>query len=173
MSNFTVKSNYFLRNLYKNNSSLANKSSRTDVDPTTLQSADEKALRNGLSSLSSFNYEDDDKNELTATKAKYYNKLRAFVDSYNYTIDSGNGNSSDSSIRSKIKSMKALTKKYSSELENIGISSDSKGYLSLSKTALDNIKISTYEDMFGADSKYAKELSKYSKSISNHIDEYA
>lgn len=173
MSSFTVKTNNFLRNLYKDNRIYATKSNRTDIEASKLQSADEKALRNGIAGLSDFDYEDTDKNDLDSTKKKYYHKLKAFVDSYNYTIESGEKNSDDSSIKSKIKSMKSLTKKYESDLSNLGISTDSKGYLSLSTSALDNIKISSYEDMFGSDSEYTRELAKYSKSISHHIDEYA
>lgn len=173
MSSFTVKTNSFLRDLYKENRTFASKSGRTEIAKTSLQKADEKALRNGIDALADFDYEDDDKNDSDSTKKKYYNKLKAFVDSYNYTIDSGSDNSNDSSVKSKIKSMKSLMKKYSSELEDLGITSDDKGFLSLSTSALDNIKISSYEEMFGEDSKFTKELSKYSKSISNHIDAYA
>lgn len=173
MGSFTVKTNNFLRNLYKDNRAFASKSGRAEVKASDLQAADEKALRNGIAGLSDFDYEDTDKNDMDSTKKKYYNKLKAFVDSYNFTLESGDKNSSDSSIKSKIKSMRSVTKKYETELSDLGISSDSKGYLSLSTSALNNIKISSYEDMFGEDSSYTKELSKYSKSISNHIDAYA
>ena len=89
MSSFTVKTNNFLRNLYKDNRTYATKSNRTDIEASKLQSADEKALRNGIAGLSDFDYEDTDKNDLDSTKKKYYHKLKAFVDSYNYTIESG------------------------------------------------------------------------------------
>lgn len=44
MSSFTVKTNNFLRNLYKDNRTYATKSNRTDIEASKLQSADEKAL---------------------------------------------------------------------------------------------------------------------------------
>ena len=100
------------------------------------------------------------------------NKLRAFVDSYNLTLDSTSG-SKDRDAMKITKNMKKLVEKYKDELGEYGISVKSGGYLALSSSATDNLSFKTFEKKFGKDSEFMKELSKYDKQLSRHFDAYA
>ena len=174
MSSFSVTTNYYLRSLYSSDRTLTNKTTRAETKAASLQKADQDALRKGIRALADWDYEDEDENSKKAVKAKFYKNLKAFADSYNYTLESGDKASpDDSSIKHSVGNIRSLSKKYSEELSSLGIKTDSKGYMKISDSALDNIDVESYEEMFGKDSKYMKALSEYSKHVSSHINRTA
>ena len=174
MSSFSVSTNYYLRSLYSADRSLINKTTRAETKASSLQKADQDALRNGIRALADWDYEDDEENKKKNVKAKFYKNLKAFADSYNYTLESGDKASlEDGTIKHSVSNMRALSKKYSEELSSLGIKTDSKGYMKISDSALDNIDLDNYEEVFGKDSKYMKALSQYSKHVSSHINQTA
>ena len=174
VSSFSVSTNYYLRSLYSTDRSLISKATRDETKASSLQKADQDALRKGIRALADWDYEDDEENKKKTVKAKFYKNLKAFMDSYNYTLESGDKASlEDGTIKHSVNNMRALSKKYSEELSSLGIKTDSKGYMKISNSALDNIDLDNYEDVFGKDSKYMKALSQYSKHVSNHIDQTA
>ncbi len=69
----------------------------------------------------------------------------------------------------EIKKIKALTEKYSAELKSLGISVK-EGYMSISSTASTNISPDKYEELFGKDSSYMKELSALAKKMNRSVD---
>jgi hypothetical protein len=69
-----------------------------------------------------------------------------------------------------LKEMKSLRKDYKDELEELGVTFDEKGYMNLSSSAFDNIDKEEFEEMFGEDSQFLKELTKISKKLNRHID---
>ena len=170
MSTFTVKTTTYLRNLYNGNRSYAYKNKRTDTKSTTLQQADQTALRKGIQSLADWDYDDDEKNSEEVTKGRF---LKAFTGAYNFTIDSGTASSSDRTIKNATKQLKDLTDSYSDQLEGYGITVDKNGYMTLSDSAVDNIDIKNFKSLFGSDSDYMKELQALSKKTSRRIDTYA
>ncbi len=173
MSTFTVKTTTYLRNLYNGNRSYAYKNKRTDTKSTTLQQADQTALRKGIQSLADWDYDDDEKNSEEVTKGRFYSTLKAFTGAYNFTIDSGTASSSDRTIKNATKQLKDLTDSYSDQLEGYGITVDKNGYMTLSDSAVDNIDIKNFKSLFGSDSDYMKELQALSKKTSRRIDTYA
>ena len=66
--------------------------------------------------------------------------------------------------------MKALVKKYSDELEDLGVSFNDKGYMELSESAFDNIDEADFENTFGKDSDFMKSLNSIAKKLNRHID---
>lgn len=174
VSSFSVSTNYYLRSLYSADRSLINKATREETKASSLQKADQDALRKGIRALADWDYEDEDENKKKTVKAKFYKNLKAFTDAYNYTLESGDKASpEDSSIKHSVNNIRSLSKKYSEELSSLGIKTDSKGYMKISDSALDNIDLDNYEEVFGKNSKYMKALSQYSKHVSSHINETA
>ena len=96
MSNYTVTNNLYLRNLYKSvDSSLAGKTARAEASKPKLIYADSSALQKGISSLADEDYGDPDEEDSKITKANFYKKMKAFADSYNYTLDSSSSYSTN------------------------------------------------------------------------------
>lgn len=171
MSSFTVKNNLYLRNLYKSvDSSLTGKSARADASKPKLIYADSTALQKGISALADEDYGDPDEEDSKITKAEFYKKMRAFADSYNYTLDSSSSYSTNRYAKSATKQMKALVKEYGDDLDDLGVSFNDKGYMELSESAFDNIDEADFEDTFGKDSDFMKSLNSIAKKLNRHID---
>lgn len=173
MSTFAVKTTTYLRNLYNGTRTLAYKDKRADVTTSTLQKADESALRKGIQSLADWDYDDEDKNAEEVTKGRFYSTLKAFTGAYNYTINSGTAAAASHSVKQATKNIKSLTDAYADKLSSYGITVNSDGYMTLSDSAVDNIDIKNFKKVFGSDSDYMKELSELSKKASRRIDAYA
>lgn len=165
MSGFTVSYNITLRNYYSSYRAFASKTNRESATDNQLTYADSLALRRAVKKLADYDFDDEDQ---TGTASQ----LRAFVDTVNYTMESAK-TSDDTYVASAYKGIKNTLSKYSSELENIGITTGSSGYLKLSSTAATNLSASTFKNFFKSDSTLMKSLSSYAKRIYNHVDYYA
>ena len=174
-SSFSVTNSWYLRNNYKSDQALSKQSNRSDVSGSRLSAADSAALKRGIRGLRDYKYEDAKKVSSKDTdsvlgKSKFYSTLKAFADTYNYTLDSSK-NSSNADVKKLSKSMKNIAKKYSDELDELGVSFDSKGYMSISASAVDNINLSTYGEKL-ADSDFLRDLEKNTQKIYRRIDTY-
>ena len=164
MASFSVSTNMYLRQVYAPNRGLCVKANRADATNKTLISADSSALGKAIKTIGSFNFSDDSK----LNKDKFSKTLKSFTDAYNYTISSSNTNK-EGKISVTSKKIKQLTSKYEDELKSLGISVKD-GYMSISSTASTNISPDKYEELFGKDSEYMKELSKYAKKMNRTIN---
>ncbi len=163
MASFSVTNNIYLRNVYSPNRTLSVKANRTDVSNEKLSSVDTAALHKAIRKLSDLDYSNVKKDDLELS-------LKAFVDSYNYSVSS---TGSTTEIKGLAKQLKSLTKEHEKELNNFGITIDeSSGYMKLSTSATTNIKPQKFEALFGSDSKYMNDLSTLSKKINSSIDVY-
>lgn len=172
MSNYIVAYNQQLRNLYTDNRAYGTKNGRTSAPALSLAKADANAIGKGILSLGNFNYGSEDKEATDSEKKQLSLKLRAFVDSYNLSLDS-TASSKDRDAIKVSKNMKKLVEKYKDELSEYGISVKSGGYMTLSSSAVENLSFKTFEKKFGKDSEFMKELSKYDKQLNRHFDAYA
>lgn len=167
MAHFTVTANNYLRNLYSSNRNLVNNSERAKVTVTDRGKADSKALTKGIASLSSYDYD----KEVDKEDTNFYKTLKAFSDSYNNTIKSGDELSeTDPTTKRLVKQMKKLKEEYGDELERYGISFDTKGYMSISSTAMDNISPKNYKELLGENSEFMADLEKLSTKLSRRIN---
>lgn len=168
MANFAVYNNISLRNNYGDFRKYVNKSSRSDADASTLSFADASALRKAIKGLADYDYEDSDDQDM-------YDKIRAFADTYNYTLDSAtkesleNGNAN---VKGAMKGLKQLARDHADELSKYGISIDNDGYMSVSDSATKNIAHSKFANVLGKESEFASDVSKYAKRIAKNIDIY-
>lgn len=161
----SVKNTLSLRNFYSANRDFVVKSKREEATKGALSSADATALRRAVKALGDYDYKDKD------TDA-FHEKLKAFIDTYNYTVDSAaKGNDQDAFNTGR--KIKNLTRQYQNELSNLGVSIDKDGYLSISDSAKKNFKNASYEDLFGKDSEYMSSLSRYAQRITNHVNVFA
>ncbi len=175
MANFSVTNSWYLRNNYKSNKDLSKFVNRENASDKKLSQADTMALKRSIRALKDYKYEDASKVSSKDTdsvlgKTKFYSTLKAFADTYNYSLDSGN-DSSNPDIKKLSKNMKKIANKYSDELKEVGVSFDKKGYMQVSSSAVDNIKLSTYEKKLG-NSDFLNDLEKNTQKIYRRIDTY-
>ena len=165
MSGFSVANNITLRSYYATYRAFTTKSTRSSATTNQLNYADAQALRRAIQKLDDFDFENADKDDISS-------HVRAFIDTYNYTMDSAKS-STNSYATSTYKNLKNLASKYSTDLGNIGIKENSSGYLPLSSSAVENISGSRFESLLNKDSKFMKQLKTYAKRMANNIDYYA
>ena len=163
MSSHTVTNNLTLRSYYSTYRTLAVKSNRSNV--TTSQLNDAQALRRAVRKLDDFDFSN-------ASQKDIEEHVRALIDTYNNTLDSAQ-QSDNADIKSIYKKLQQLNDTYQDDLENIGIRTNSSGYLTLSSSASSNISSSKFSKFLGGDSTFMKKLSTYAKRIANHVDYYA
>lgn len=162
MSGFSVSGNIILRNFYGEYRNFSVKNNRNNATTSQLNYADAQALRRAVKKLDSFDFKN-------ATKSELSSQVRAFIDTFNYTMESTKS-SSDSYAISTYKGLKNLTDKYSRELANIGIKANSSGYLTLSSSACENISGTSFQSLLDGDSKFMKTLTSYARRMERNID---
>lgn len=164
----SITNNLTLRSFYSADRSLVDRNNRSNQKNSTLSFADATALRKAIRDLGDFDYE---KISSAKDKKNLSSHLEAFLNTYNYAIASSSS-SSDSDVAAAGKGLKQLTKKYADKLDSMGISMDSKGNLSLSKSATENIRSERFLDLFGEDSRYMQQMNTYAKRIVRHVNVY-
>ena len=172
MSNFSVNTTSYLRNFYSPYRALITESAREQVSSSKLSEADSNALKQAIRALEDYNYMKDEDDVTTAEKTRFDRELRAFIDTYNYSIESSS-NSSNRSIKKAGEGLKKLAEEYADELKDVGITVKKTGYLNLSSSATTNLRLSTFGDMFSSSSKFLKKANEYAGKIYRHIDAYA
>lgn len=166
---YSINSNFNLRKNYGLYRDLTSFYKREHTDSNTLSQADSKALKRAIIEVSRHPYSNKlDPTETTGPVKEYDKKLKAFIDTYNLTLDSSS-KSKNSSIKKISDKMKEIVKKHKDTLSSLGISFDKNGFIKMSSS----IKMKTtkeYEKVFGNNSSFIKELSKIPGLINNHID---
>ena len=81
MSGFSVANNITLRSYYATYRAFTTKSTRSSATTNQLNYADAQALRRAVRKLDDFDFENADKDDISS-------HVRAFIDTYNYTMDS-------------------------------------------------------------------------------------
>lgn len=166
MSNFAVSNTLSLRTNYSDNRSLMIANNRKSQDNKTLASTDSRALRKAIRSLKDFKFEDSEDETVEE-------KIKAFIDTYNYTLESGSKMTKESShIKNAVNQLKKAIDDNESTLEGYGIKKNSKGYLTLSSSSVSNIEHEHYKEIFGSDSEMMKKLNTAAQKINSHVDIY-
>lgn len=154
-SGLNLTSNFFLQNFYRYNRNAMKASTRSDYTRTELSYEDSRALKRAAAKLSSFDYtEDENGDNIVST-------IEAFVETYNYTIDSSSLDASDTYRQNK--QLKALTKKYADDLEDIGISIEDDGKLSISENILKKSTFKEIRKVFSEESDFVRSVRNIAK----------
>ena len=151
---------YYMRNFYKSNPSTYKTSTRKNYTETELSYEDARALKRAAKKLMDYDIDDDDTGE------DHYEAIQAFVDTYNNAMESSSS-ISDSDISRCRKNLEKLTKKYSEELEDIGINIQEDGTLEITEGIL---KASSGKEIKKAFSKEAGLMSK-TKSLAKRLNQ--
>lgn len=150
-----LTSDFYMKNFYRFNRNAIKTTDRKDFSTTELSYEDTRALRRGLAKLSSFRYEKGENGD------NLVNSIKAFTETYNNTLDTTSTKGSD--IARLNKQLKALTKKYSEDLEDIGITLDKDGKMSVSENILKSSSFDEIGKVFSDDTDYMKELDRIAK----------
>lgn len=165
----TINKSFTLRQAYVGYTDLMERTGREKASTNTLSAVDSRALRKSLLMLAGTDKNDNEDSKDDSVRTKFLEKVQAFRDAYNYTLESGSDSQNESISRTAGK-IRNLTKSHSAELAKCGISVDSKGYISLDDNAVKSMSSKTYDEYLGGDSDYNKALSKLAKKMSQHVD---
>ncbi|MBQ7678772.1 MAG: hypothetical protein IJT34_02875 [Butyrivibrio sp.] len=165
MATFSVTNNLALHQIYTGYTGMINSADRKAAVSSRLSQADSTALHRGLQTLSRMDKDDiSDKQQGT-----YFDRVRAFSDAYNNTIESGSS-SQNASIAKLTKKIKDLSSHYASELKGCGVSFDDSGYMHLNESTIKGLTGKKYREALGSDSEYNKQLKALAKQITKHVD---
>ena len=175
MANYSVTSSVFLRDFYSKNRQFASKTNREEATEKQLSTADSLALKKAIRALEDYDYGDGSTDDTDAENIKFYKTLKAFADTYNYSLDSSTSSSSKD-IKKLGKKMQEFASKYEDELGDLGITFSSKGYMEVSASAVDNISKYNYGKTFSSTSStksdFLSELNTLTQKVYRRIDTY-
>lgn len=150
-----LTSKFYLQNFYQMNRNAMKVSARKDYNQTELSYEDSRALKKAASKLSSFDYSDEENGD------NIVSTIQAFAETYNNTIESSNAKDSD--IYRQHKQLKALTQKYSDKLEDLGITIEEDGKLSISENILKGSSFEEVKEVFSNESDYISKMRTIAK----------
>lgn len=168
-SGVSLTTNYFMNNFYASNRSVIKSGARNDYTKLELSYEDSRALTHAAKRLLKNDYGSatDEKDETISATTR--SALTAFIDTYNNTVDSSK-TSSDHDTKYQLKKMKAYLKKYSDDLEHIGISMESGGKLKINEDLLKMAKNSKVRKIFSSDQEFSKHFYKLSKQTHTAVE---
>lgn len=169
-SGLSLSSSYFMRNYYAENRNAAKKSGRSDYSKAELSFEDSRALSRAARKITSMDFgsERDEKDSDIGDTAKA--SIEAFVETYNNTMESAKS-SSNADTSHYYRQLKRLTSKYSDQLEDIGISIESNGKLSINDDLLKAADNSKARKLLSSDSDFAKKTLTIAKKMNSAIRE--
>lgn len=153
----TLSSNYYLSIYYKDNRDVRKSSGRSGLTSTELSYEDARALKRAVKQLSSCDYSDEDNIE------NIRNAITAFASTYNNALSSS-GSDSSSDVSRYAKQLKKLASKYSDELEDIGITIEKDGSMTVSTNLLSAASADKIKEVFSKENtsllKTAQQIAK-------------
>ena len=155
-----LTSNFFMKNFYRFNRNAIKASGREEYNSTELSYEDSRALKRAVAKLASYDYtEEENGDNIVST-------IEAFAETYNYALESSS--SEDSDTYRQHKQLKALTEKYGDDLEDIGITIEKDGKLSISENILKSSSFKAVKKVFSEDSEYIEGIRKIAKRMNNN-----
>ena len=172
-SSFSVNANHYLRNMYSGTDrTLSTSAGRANASKSKLTFADSQALKKAISELGDFDYSLPESEVTESMKTKFSKDVRAFVDAYNYTMESGKS-SDKNEIQKAAKQMKSFSEKNKDLLNSVGIEVKGSGYLSYDSSRANSMYLHSFGKAFASDAEYMQGVSKYASRINNHVDYFA
>ena len=154
-SGTSLNSKFYLQNFYKENRNLSKVSVRPDYNRTELSYEDSRALKRATSKLSSFDYtEDENGDNIVST-------IQAFAETYNNAIESSD--CKDVDVYRQNRQLKAITNKYGEDLEDLGITIEEDGKLTVNENILKGSSFDEVKKVFSEESEYMKSVKRIAK----------
>lgn len=167
-SGLSLSSSYFMRNFYSENRNAAKKSGRIDYSKAELSFEDSRALSRAAKKLTAIDFGSakDEKDSDISDTAK--SSIEAFVETYNNTMDSVKS-SSDADTSRYYRQLKRLSSKYADELEDIGITIESSGKLSINDDLLKAADNSKARKLLSSESDFTKQTLRIARKMNTSI----
>lgn len=163
-SGTNLTSQFYLQNFYRMNRKAMKVSTRKDYNQVELSYEDSRALKKAAAKLSSFDYSEEENGD------NILNTIKAFAETYNYTLDSSSSQDSDTYRQNR--QLKALTQKYGDELKDLGITIEEDGKLSVSENILEKASFDEVKKVFSNESDYVSKLRTIARRMhANSYDE--
>lgn len=159
----SLSSTYYMRNFYVSNRNVISSSQRKDYSKNELSYEDSTALHRAIRQLGSFSYSEEDSDNVR-------NNVKAFVDTYNNLLSS-TSDTTDDETEHTANQLKSLTKKYSDELDKLGITVNSDGTMTRRDSLIETADFSKFKSLFSSDSEYMKKASGYTRRLQKRSDE--
>lgn len=153
----TLSSTYYMRSFYSKNANARTSSTRSILSNNELSAADSLALRRAIRGLGSFTYDD-------VSDSNIRNGVLAYISTYNNALSSA-ADTGDHSLERYAKQMKTITKEYSDELDDIGITVNDDGTLTSRSSLFSSADLSKFKSLFSRDSKFMQRTSTITKQI--------
>ncbi len=154
-SGTSLNSTYYLQNFYKSNRNLSKATVRPDYNQTELSYEDSRALKRAASKLSSFDYIEEENGD------NIVSSIEAFVETYNNTLESSESKDSDTYRQNR--QLKALSNKYGEDLEDLGITIEEDGKLTVSENILKGSSFDEVKKVFSEESEYIQSIRRIAK----------
>lgn len=145
-SGVSLNSTFYLQNFYKSNRDLSKVSMRPNYNQKELSYEDSRALKKAAAKLTSFDYSEEENGD------NIVNTIQAFAETYNNALDSTSSKDSDTYRQNR--QLKALTEKHGEELEDLGITIEEDGKLTINENLLKSSSFDEVKKVFSKESDY-------------------
>lgn len=163
-SGLTLTTDYFMRNFYKDNRDAAQRNGRGNYTKLELSYEDSRALSRASKRMISTDFgTGENEEESTDIDETMISKIKAFADTYNNALDSGDMNDYDS--KRYIKQLRSLGQKHADELGEIGITVGQDGRLSVDEGLLSMADSSQVRKVFSEENDFSRKSLSIAKQL--------
>ena len=148
-SGLTLSTDYFMRNFYKSNRTVSKKNGRSNFSKIELSYEDSRALSRA---------------DIGETMKS---KIEAFVNTYNNALETGDSNDYDTNRY--LRQLKTLSRKHSDELNDIGITVEKDGTLTINEDLLKMADNSKVRKVFSSDNDFSQKSLRIAKKLNNAV----
>lgn len=165
-SGLTLTTDYFMRNFYKNNRDASQKNGRDNYTRLELSYEDSRALSRASKRMISTDFGTDE-DEDTDIDETMISKIKAFADTYNNALDSGD--TDDYDTKRYINQLKSLGKKHAEELSEIGITVEQSGKLTIDESLLNMADSSKVRKVFSEENDFSNKSLAIAKELNEVV----
>ena len=167
-SGLTLSTDYFMRNFYSNNRGVIKQSDRKDYSKIELSYEDSRALSRAAKQLRRNKYEVESKTDDSDLDDTTRSSIEAFIKTYNNIMDSSKTSDNHDS-KHYMRQLKTLSSKYAAEFEDLGITLESDGKLSVNDDLLKAADTSKAKKLFSEDCEFTKKVMVIARRLNGAI----
>lgn len=166
-SALTLNTDFFMRNFYKENRNAIARNDRNNYSKIELSYEDSRALSRAARRLMQNDYgsqtdKDTDIDDTTRSS------IEAFVKTYNNALETSR-ESADTDTEHYLRQLKTLSKKHAEDLEDIGITVEKDGSLSVNEELLKMADTSKVRKVFSPKNSFTKTVLNISKKLNASV----
>ena len=165
-SGLTLSTDYFMRNFYKSNRTVSKKNGRSNFSKIELSYEDSRALSRAAKRMLNTDF-DTDEDEDADIGETMKSKIKAFVNTYNNALETGDSNDYDTNRY--LRQLKTLSRKHSDELSDIGITVEKDGTLTINEDLLKMADNSKVRKVFSSDNDFSQKSLRIAKKLNNAV----